>query len=124
MKTKNNRDTEKGSPGMNTSITRNEPADREPGLQLVRFGFQHPTATAVCIAGTFNDWRPNVTPMIPHGAGRWLKVVALPPGTYEYCLVVDGQWMPDPVAKDNVPNPFGGMNSLLPVEGCNPPPRR
>jgi hypothetical protein len=39
----------------------------------------------------------------------------LAPGTYEYCLVVDGQWMPDPLAKETVPNPFGGRNSVLKV---------
>ena len=37
------------------------------------------------------------------------------PGTYEYCLVVDGQWMPDPLAKESVANPFGGRNSILHV---------
>ena len=39
----------------------------------------------------------------------------MPPGTYEYCLVVDGQWMPDPLARETVPNPFGGRNSVLKV---------
>ena len=37
------------------------------------------------------------------------------PGTYEYCLVVDGKWMPDPLARETVPNPFGGSNSVLKV---------
>jgi hypothetical protein len=41
----------------------------------------------------------------------------LAPGTYEYCLVVDGQWMPDPLARETVPNPFGGRNSVLKVAG-------
>jgi hypothetical protein len=36
-------------------------------------------------------------------------------GTYEYCLVAEGQWMPDPLAKETVPNPFGGRNSVLKV---------
>ena len=30
-------------------------------------------------------------------------------------LVVDGEWMPDPRARETVPNPFGGRNSLLKV---------
>ena len=42
---------------------------------------------AVGIAGTFNDWRPQATPMIRLNDGRWAKELALPPGTYEYCLV-------------------------------------
>jgi 1,4-alpha-glucan branching enzyme len=81
----------------------------------VRFEFTHPTAATVCIAGTFDDWRPEARPMHPMGNGRWLKETVLPPGTYEYCLVVDGQWMPDPLARETVPNPFGGRNSVLKV---------
>ncbi len=81
----------------------------------IRFEFIHPTATAVCIAGTFNQWQPEAKTPDPAGSGRWLKETALTPGTYEYCLVVDGQWIPDPLAKDYVPNPFGGMNSIVEV---------
>jgi hypothetical protein len=28
---------------------------------------------------------------------------------------VDGQWLPDPNAKESVENPFGGRNSVLTV---------
>ena len=86
-----------------------------PQLEPVHFEFTHPTARAVCIAGTFNDWQPEAKPMHPSGNGHWLKETALAPGTYEYCLVVDGQWIPDPLAKDYVSNPFGGRNSILEV---------
>ena len=87
------------------------------GLQLVpvRFEFTHPTATTVCVAGTFNHWQPEAKTLHPAGGGRWLKETALTPGTYEYCLVVDGRWIPDPLAKETVPNPFGGRNSILKV---------
>jgi len=87
----------------------------EPQLKPVRFEFTHPTARAVSVAGTFNDWHPSTKSMHPSGNGHWVKETALPPGTYEYCLVVDGQWMPDPLAKESVPNPFGGRNSILKV---------
>ena len=86
-----------------------------PQLVPVHFEFTHPTARAVCIAGTFNDWQPEAKPMHPTGDGHWLKESDLPPGTYEYCLVVDGQWMPDPLARETVANPFGGKNSVLRV---------
>jgi 1,4-alpha-glucan branching enzyme len=87
------------------------------GSQLVpvRFEFTHRTAVTVCIAGTFDDWRPEARPMHPIGDGRWFEEMALVPGTYEYRLVVDGQWMPDPLASETVPNPFGGRNSVLTV---------
>ena len=89
-----------------------------PQLQAVHFEFTHPTARTVCIAGTFNDWQPEAAPMLPWGHGRWMSELSLPPGTYEYCFVVDGQWLPDPLAREAVPNRSGGMNSVLKVEPC------
>ena len=83
----------------------------------VRFEFTHPTATTVSIAGSFNQWKPEAKILHPSGEGHWLKETALMPGTYEYCLVVDGQWMPDPLAQESVPNPYGGRNSVLRVAG-------
>ena len=87
--------------------------------ERVHIEFTSPKAEAVFIAGTFNDWRPGATPMIAWGEGRWTKVLSLPSGRYEYCLVVDGQWMPDPQAAEMVPNPFGTLNSVLKVGGAN-----
>jgi len=69
----------------------------------------------VCLAGTFNDWHPGATDMIALGNGRWAKELALPPGTYEYRLVVNGEWMADPHAPESAPSPFGGVNSILRV---------
>ena len=86
-----------------------------PQLVPVRFEFNHPTATTVCVAGTFNQWEPEAKTLHRSGNGHWLKETALAPGTYEYCLVVDGLWMPDPLAQETVPNPFGGRNSVLKV---------
>jgi 1,4-alpha-glucan branching enzyme len=87
----------------------------EPRLEPVRFEFTHPTASTVCVAGTFNNWQPQAKPMNHLGGGRWLKEIVLPPGAYEYRLVVDGEWIPDPQALETVPNPFGGRNSVLRV---------
>jgi Glycogen recognition site of AMP-activated protein kinase len=66
-------------------------------------------------ASTFNDWNAEAKQLHPLGDGRWLKETVLPPGTYEYRLVVDGQWIADPRAQETVPNPFGGRNSILKV---------
>jgi 1,4-alpha-glucan branching enzyme len=90
---------------------------RSAGRELVpvRFEFTHPTATTVCIVGTSNHWQPEGKTLHSAGGGRWLKEAALLPGIYEYCLVVDGQWIPDPLARETVPNPFGGRNSVLKV---------
>jgi len=87
----------------------------EPQIVPVQFEFSHPTAVTVCIAGTFNDWDPISKPMHSSGTGHWWKETSLAPGIYEYCLVVDGEWMPDPLAGETVANPFGGRNSVLKV---------
>jgi 1,4-alpha-glucan branching enzyme len=92
----------------------NAPSDG-PQLVPVRFEFTHPTATTVSVAGTFNNWQPEAKALHTSGVGHWWKETVLAPGTYEYCLVVDGHWMPDPLARENVPNPFGGNNSVLKV---------
>lgn len=80
---------------------------------MVRLEFKHPTAAAVGIAGTFNGWQSESAPMVAVGEGRWLKELVLPPGRYEYLLVADGRWMPDPEAGETAPNPFGGQNSVM-----------
>jgi hypothetical protein len=87
----------------------------EPRLVAVNFKFTDLTATTVSVAGTFNDWHPTTKSMYSSGSGHWLKEAFLAPGTYEYCLVVDGQWRQDPLAKESVANPFGGRNSVLKV---------
>jgi 1,4-alpha-glucan branching enzyme len=81
--------------------------------QRIQLQFTHPRAKSVCIAGTFNDWRPASLPMLCVETGRWVKELALPPGRYEYLFVADGEWLPDPRAQDKAPNPFGGVNSVL-----------
>ena len=83
--------------------------------------FTHATATVVNLAGTFNDWRPEATPMVALGRGRWVKELTLPPGVYEYRVVVDGEWMPDPQAAQTTPNPFGGVNSVMRIEVAGSP---
>jgi hypothetical protein len=72
-------------------------------------------ARKVCIAGSFNDWRPDATEMVPLCNGKWAKDLTLPPGPHEYRLVVDGKWMADAKASQSVPNPFGEVNSVLTV---------
>jgi ElaB/YqjD/DUF883 family membrane-anchored ribosome-binding protein len=38
-----------------------------PQLVPVRFEFTHPTATIVCVAGTFNQWQPEAKTLHPAG---------------------------------------------------------
>ena len=79
----------------------------------VSLEFVKPGAKQVAVAGSFNDWKPERTPLAQIGNGRWVGDLAVKPGRHEYLFVVDGQWLPDPNAKENVQNPFGGRNSVL-----------
>ncbi len=90
------------------------PQARE-GHRAVHFEYRDPSATMVCIAGTFNDWHPTASEMVRMEDGRWLKELTLPPGRYEYRLVVDGFWMADPACPTSAPNPYGGENSVVTV---------
>ena len=97
----------------------NAPAQRtfDPQLAPVHFEFKDSTAKTVCLAGTFNHWKPDGKTLHSSGEGHWWEETSLAPGAYEYCFVADGKWMPDPLALETVPNPFGGRNSVLRVAG-------
>ena len=71
-----------------------------PQLIPVRFEFSHPTAVSVNVAGCFNHWQSEAKALHLSSGGRWLKETVLAPGTCDYRLVVDGQWMPDPSARE------------------------
>ncbi|MGO8931931.1 MAG: glycogen-binding domain-containing protein [Limisphaerales bacterium] len=75
----------------------------------------NPAAKQVFVAGSFNNWQPEQAPLAPAGNGRWAGHLKVGPGRHEYLFVVDGQWLPDPNAKESVENPFGGRNSVLMV---------
>jgi 1,4-alpha-glucan branching enzyme len=83
--------------------------------RLIELVASFPGAQSVCIAGTFNDWHPQVTDMINVGGDRWAKALSLKPGRYEYRFVVDGRWVDDPTASETVANPFGTRNAVLDV---------
>jgi len=90
-------------------------AAEKPRTGHVSLELVQPNAKNVCVAGSFNGWKPEKTPLVRMGNGRWVGDFDVNPGKYEYLFVVDGQWVPDPNAKESVQNPFGGKNSILTV---------
>ena len=114
--------------------TRYAKSDPDAGLQTIYFEYINPAAHAVAIAGTFNDWRPQVTPMIKMSDGRWRKILVVAPGTYEYTFVVDGHWVdqftskesshatrPWPRARQSEPGLSGRLGRQLETPaGCRP----
>ena len=77
--------------------------------------FLNPEAKSVYVAGSFNGWKPDEMPLRAAGNGRWIGELKVNPGRHEYLFVVDGNWTPDPTARDFAPNPFGGKNSVVQV---------
>lgn len=98
------------------NTTKSKKNKRKPDPQKIRIEFHAEQAQQVSLAGTFNEWRPDVSPMLAVGGGRWVKELMLSPGRYEYRLVVDGRWICDPAAAEKVPNPFDGDNAVLIVD--------
>lgn len=68
----------------------------------------------VQLAGEINGWNPIVSPFTEK-EGVFVLEQLLNPGTYQYRLVVDGQWMLDPANPDSVSNNMGGYNSVIKV---------
>jgi chromosome partitioning protein len=85
--------------------------------KAVVFVTLYPRADSVQIAGDFNNWQPEHTPMQKIGeSGVWQTEMNLEPGRYRYRLVVDGQWQQDPYNEITELNPFGGFNSVVEVK--------
>ncbi len=71
----------------------------------------------VFIAGDFNNWKPESTPLrCDEELGVWQATINVRPGRYRYRLVVDGQWMQDPYNNYVEANPFGELNSVVEVD--------
>ncbi len=87
------------------------------GNREVVIQFRDQEAGEVRIAGDFNGWIPDkdVNSMIDSDSGIrvWTKVLSLPPGTYQYRYIVDGEWRRDPDNPDWSPGPSGQENSIL-----------
>ena len=88
-----------------------------------------PSAKAVFVAGTFNNWNPASHPLTHLRDGRWALALDVPPGRYEYKFIIDGRWcceqgcdQPYDGCPECVANEFGTMNRVLIVEGSAGPP--
>jgi 1,4-alpha-glucan branching enzyme len=91
-------------------------AAERPAEKPVDFILNLPGAKSASVAGSFNDWDINRTPLRKDPNGGWKTTVWLQPGRYEYRFVIDGaQWFSDPGAKESVPNKFGSTNSVVTV---------
>ena len=96
-------------------------AGREDGFagREVVVHFRDEDARDVRIAGDFNGWVPDKgVHSMTEADGKttiWTKVLNLPPGTYQYRYVVDGEWRADPANPESTQGPAGKPNSVLHV---------
>jgi 1,4-alpha-glucan branching enzyme len=79
------------------------------------FRITGPEAETVLLVGDFTDWQQRAIPMKKGNDGIWTATVKLPPGTYNYLFIVDGEWCEDPDCSVRLPNPFGGYNMVRQV---------
>lgn len=86
-------------------------------LRLVRLIFDAPHARRVAVAGDFNRWDAEATPLVRDGRSpRWSVTLALRDGAHRYAFVVDGtRWVPDPRAERSARDDSGRLHSLLNV---------
>ena len=71
-------------------------AQQPPQLARQRFTLSgQPQAQQVAVAGTFNGWSTQATPLVRQG-DAWVAEIEVEPGPLAYKFVVDGRWLLDP----------------------------
>lgn len=88
---------------------------KQVGDQVV-FAVQNRVAKHILIAGDFNNWQPQATPMVMIADGQWKMKLPLQPGRYRYRLVIDGNWQTDPNNQFMEKNEYGEMNNVVEVD--------
>jgi hypothetical protein len=69
-------------------------------------------ASRVMLAGSFNNWDPEVLPMRKTGSG-WMTDVKLKPGKYWYKFIIDGRWVIDYDNELQENDGLGNTNSVF-----------
>lgn len=91
---------------------------KEAKTYEVKLQFNPPVeATTVTLTGDYWKWDPMALPMTRQPDGSYAVTVKLPEGVYLYKFVIDGgkRWFDDPKNPNNMPDGFGGRNSILAV---------
>jgi 1,4-alpha-glucan branching enzyme len=109
-------DSRAGAPGLSTVVIGDTVvATLRDTLRLVRLILDAPDARRVAVAGDFNRWDAEATPLVrDEQSRRWSVTLALHDGEHRYAFVVDGtRWIPDPRAERSAQGEDGRVYSLL-----------
>ncbi len=80
----------------------------------VIFSILAPGASFVTIAGNFNGWNSQTTPMTKKIGGVWTITLPLEKKRkYNYMFVIDGYWVADPDNPVTENNGNGSVNSVI-----------
>ncbi|GIQ88441.1 hypothetical protein KIPB_010689, partial [Kipferlia bialata] len=88
-------------------------AERSRGPAPVQFSFWC-AAGSVSLAGSFNGWDSQASPMQREG-DHWTLSLPLSPGVYQYKYVVDGDWRVSPDHPTQVDSD-GNTNNCIEVK--------
>jgi 1,4-alpha-glucan branching enzyme len=70
----------------------------------------------VAVAGDFNAWAPDATPLrFNSELGVAEALVSMSPGSHQYRIIRNGSWETDPYNAQREPNPHGDHNSVVHV---------
>lgn len=94
-------------------------ADAPNGVTLTLPAGKAPKGSRVYVAGSFNGWDPEATPLPAHDGG-WSGFVELPPGEHRLQLRVRpprgrDRWLPPPGLARYEPDGFGGTDGVVSI---------
>jgi len=92
-----------------------KPIGSAPKARQINFVVKIPGAREVVLTGDFTNWVKDRIKLQKRGADEWKADFTLSKGTYQYRLLVDGQWQDHLGATHRVANPFGSQNCVLTV---------
>ena len=84
------------------------------------FRFRYAAANQVFLVGDFSRWQTDHLPMRQAAPHEWVLMMRLPPGTYEFRYLADGQWFTDFAAFGVTRNQFHDWNSVLHIPKVRP----
>ena len=96
-----------------------DPEELRPKKVLggILFSFLNKESLTVLIAGDFNRWVAEPLLQVDENSGLWQKVIPINEGTHRYKFLVDDIWRTDPFNPRNEMNPYGGIDSVLKLNG-------